>query len=281
VTLVDILEVEAMGADTWRAWTPPDSGRRDIFGGQVAGQALRAATFTVRPDHLPNSVHCYFLRRGQSDLPIDISVERVRGGRTYSSRRIDVRQEGRTIFAMLASFHVEEPGREFDHAMPDAVPDPETLPVPSVRAPWEPPLEIRTVPVEAPASRWWCRVGQPFPADPALHFCALLYASDHRSGGAAMAAVGLIPGFDVPPDQADRPAGNFGSLDHAVWFHRTPLVNEWFFCDVRPLTVRDSRGLVLGTVFDRDARHIATFTQEMFLKEAGPQDPAGPFSSVS
>jgi acyl-CoA thioesterase-2 len=269
VTLADILHVEAIGPDTWRAWTPADSGRSDIFGGQVAGQALRAATLTVAPDHLPNSVHCYFLRRGQAELPIDISVERVRAGRTYSSRRIDVRQEDRTIFAMLASFHVEEPGREFDHPMPAAVPEPDAILAGPWRAPWEPPLDMRTVPAESPGIQWWCRVADPFPDDTALHFCALLYASDLRAGGAAMAAVGFLTAMEPDPEGEDRPvlAGNFGSLDHALWFHRTPAVNEWFFCDVRPLTVRDSRGLVLGRMFDRDARHIATFAQEMFLKE--------------
>jgi acyl-CoA thioesterase-2 len=272
VNLADILDVAAIGPDTWRAWTPPDSGRPDIFGGQVAGQALRAATLTVPPGHLPNSVHCYFLRRGQAELPIDITVERTRAGRTYSSRRVDVRQEERTIFAMLASFHVDEPGREFDHAMPTGVPHPGSLPVPQQQGRWDPPLDMRIIPVETPAVQWWCRVADPFPDDPALHFCGLLYASDLRAGGAAMAAVGFPTGMEPPGEGAERPAlaGNFGSLDHAVWFHRPPVVNEWFFCDVRPLTVRDSRGLVLGRMFDQEARHIATFAQEMFLKEVGP-----------
>jgi acyl-CoA thioesterase-2 len=269
VTLAEILDVANVGPDTWQAWTPPDSGRPDIFGGQVAGQALRAATMTVPPGHLPNSVHCYFLRRGQAELPIEITVERTRAGRTYSSRRIDARQEGRTIFAMLASFHVDEPSREFDHAMPVGIPDPDSLPAPQHRVPWESLVDLRTIRIEAPGIQWWCRVADPFPDDPVLHFCGLLYASDFRAGGAAMAAVGIPSGMEPQPegDSVAR-AGNFGSLDHAVWFHRPPVVNEWFFCDARPLTVRDSRGLVLGRMFDREARHIATFAQEMFLKEA-------------
>jgi acyl-CoA thioesterase II len=267
VTLASILSVEEIDGNTWRAWTPPGTRRPDIYGGQVAGQALRAACLTIDNDHLPNSVHCYFLRRGQPQLPIDISVERVRGGRTYSSRRIDVRQDGKTILAMLASFHVEEPGREFDHPMPTDVPDPETLPVADM-AGWDPGLDVRVVEVEGALVRWWGRIREPFPTDPAMHYCGLLYASDLRAGGAAMAAVGFDPGMR-PPDEAHpvRRFGNFGSLDHAVWFHRTPVVDDWFFCEVRPLTVRDSRGLVIGTMFDRAGRHLATLTQEMFLKE--------------
>lgn len=266
VTLATILDVAAIDDDRWRAWTPPGSRRTDIFGGQVAAQALRAATLTVAPEHLPNSVHCYFLRRGNPQQPLDISVERVRGGRTYSSRRIDVRQDDRTIFAMLASFHAEEPSREFDHAMPAGIPDPDQLPAVPGQVMWEPSLDVRFVPVESPAIRWWGRVMGPFPADLAMHFCALLFASDLGAGGAALAAVGYGAGFGPALDAEGQPLGNFGSLDHALWFHRTPAVDGWFFCDVRPLTVRDSRGLVLGTIFDRDGRHLATFTQEMFLK---------------
>jgi acyl-CoA thioesterase II len=270
VTLATILDVEAIGDDTWQAWTPPGTRRPDIFGGQVAAQALRAATLTVVAEHLPNSVHCYFLRRGQAELPLEIGVERVRGGRTYSSRRIDVRQEGKTIFAMLASFHGEEPGPEYDHSMPGGIPEPDTLPARGENI-WEADIEIRTVPVEAPAVQWWGRIPKPFSSDPLMHCCALLYASDMRAGSAAMQAIGVDSGFGPTPEGEvrSRPVGNIGSLDHALWFHRTPAVDEWFFCDVRPLTVRDSRGLVLGTMFDRGGRHLATFTQEMFLKVSG------------
>ncbi len=264
--LASILDLEEVDNDRWRAWTPPGSLRSDIFGGQVAGQALRAASLTVEPQHLPNSVHGYFLRRGQSALPIDIYVERTRAGRTYTSRRVDVRQEDKTIFAMLTSFHAEEPGREFDHAMPPGIPDPQLLPGAPIGTEWHPGFEVRTVEVEGPAVQWWGRVPRPFPSDPMMHFCALLYASDLRAGGAAMAAIGYGAGGPVR-DGEGRPIGNFGSLDHALWFHRTPKVDDWFFCDVRPLTVRDSRGLVFGTIFDREGRHLASFTQEMFLKE--------------
>ena len=272
--LSKILQLEDVGEDRWRAWTPAMPQRPDnfIFGGQVAAQALRAATLTVVPEHHPNSVHGYFLRRGRSNLPLDIQVERVRAGRTYTSRRVDVRQDDKTIFAMLASFHADEPGREYDHPMPSGIPAPESLPESADDFGWTSSVEIRHVMVEGPSVRWWGRVRQPFPPDPVLHFCALLYESDLRAMGAAAAAIGF--GFpERPALDAEggwrRNFGDFGSLDHALWYHRTPVVDEWVFCDVQALTVRDSRGLVIGRMFDAGGRHLATFTQEVFLKLDG------------
>ncbi len=218
--LSSLLQLEDVGDDQWRAWTPAVPQRPDnfIFGGQVAAQALRAATLTVVPEHRPNSVHGYFLRRGQANLPLDIQVERVRGGRTYTSRQIDVRQEDKTIFAMLASFHAEEPGREFDHPMPSGVPAPDALAESADDFGWTSGVEIRHVMVEGPSVRWWGRVRPPFPPDPVLHYCALLYESDLRAGGAAAGAIGF--GF---PERLALDAeggwrhnlGDFGSLDHA------------------------------------------------------------------
>jgi acyl-CoA thioesterase-2 len=147
-------------------------------------------------------------------------------------------------------------------------------PIPAM---WDPLLEVRPVPYGAPGvplatppMRWWGRVTGPFPADVNLHYCALLYASDLRAGSAALMAAGLGDGLTPLRDDRGRPVGNFGSLDHALWFHRTPTVDEWFFCEVRPSTVTDSRGLVKGDVFDRAGRHLASFAQEMFLKEHDP-----------
>jgi acyl-CoA thioesterase-2 len=247
----------------WRGRTPENSGRPDIFGGQVAAQALRAATHTVDPTHLANSVHCSFLRRGQPDLPLDAHVERLRAGRTYSSRRVEVVQDDKVIFTMVASFHLPEPGPEVDFTVLPAVPGPEGLEGRSGMGQWAPPVESRMVVTESPHVRFWSRVAAPFPNDPALHLCGLLYASDLFAGGAAMAAVGVPM---MPTAESGRRAGNFGTLDHSVWFHRVPRVDQWFLSDARSLQVRDARGLVFGSMFDQDGRHLASFTQEMFLK---------------
>ncbi len=264
-TLADILELESLGDDVHRAWTPPGTNRPDIFGGQVAAQALRAAACTVEAAHLPSSVHCSFLRRGRPDLPIDLVVERTRAGRTYTNRRVEARQDGRTILAMLAAFHAEEPSAEHELEMPRGASSPdEARAVGGGGGGWEVPFEVREVPLEGVGVRYWARLTSPFPSDPLLHACALLYASDMRAGAPAIEAVG--------GDAGGRPRGgrrgNFGSLDHALWFHRLPRVDEWFFCDVQLLTARDSRGLVLGTMHDQGGRHLATFAQEMFLKVA-------------
>jgi acyl-CoA thioesterase-2 len=272
--LAEILTLERLEDDVHRGWTPPGTNRPDIFGGQVAGQALRAAGLTVADGHLPNSVHCYFLRRGRPDLPLDLHVERTRDGRTYTSRTVDVRQEGRTILTMLASFHSDEPGRDVELPMPEGAltPDSPGLVVNDMGG-WESPFEVRDVPVEGPGVRYWAKVSTTFPADGLLQASALLYASDMRAGLAAMQVIGFDPmGMSEGPLEAAGRKGNFGSLDHALWFHRRPRVDEWFFGDVRPLTVRDSRGLVLGTLHDRDGHHLATFTQEMVLKVSeGPE----------
>jgi acyl-CoA thioesterase-2 len=264
--LEEVLQSEEIAPDVYRFWTPPGSGRSDIFGGQVAGQALRAALFTVQPDHLPNSIHGYFLRRGQPELPLDIHIERIRAGRTYTSRRVDVRQDGKTIFAMLASFHLEEPGAEYDHPMPDGVPPADQVPEKAEENFWHPVMEMRSIESEDHLVQWWGRIRGAFAADPATQYCALLYASDMRAGGAVISAAGFDIGRRLESTLENHAPGNFGSLDHAVWFHRTPDVTKWFYCDARPLTVRDSRGLVIGRIFDSDGRHLATFTQEMFVK---------------
>ena len=263
-TLAGILELERLDEDVHRAWTPPGTNRPDIFGGQVASQALRAAALSVETDHLPDSVHCYFLRRGRPELPIDLVVERTRSGRTYTNRRVEARQEGRTILTMLASFHAHEPGEEHELPMPEGVAPP-TAGEDWSNEPtgWEVPFELRDVPMAGPGVRFWGRVTDPFPPDPVLHACALLYASDMRAGSPAMEAIGVDPS-GKSPDPARQ--GNFGSLDHALWFHRVPRVDRWFLSDVRVLTVRDARGVVLGTMHDEDGHHLATFAQEMFLK---------------
>ncbi|HEY3942433.1 MAG TPA: acyl-CoA thioesterase domain-containing protein [Acidimicrobiales bacterium] len=285
ITLEELLDVEQLGDDVYRAHTPPDTNRPDIFGGQVASQALSAAARTVGNGHVPNSVHCYFLRRGQPELPIDLHVERTRGGRTYTSRRIDARQDGKSIFSMLASFHGAEPGVERELPMPAGAGHPDDWQEGVGRSggpPWHMPFEMRDAGGEDFDVRYWARV-TPFPADPVLHCCALLYVSDMRAGSPAIQVSG-VPTFDQLDAEGGAPmpsrdAANMGSLDHALWFHATPQVDEWFFCEVRPLTVRDSRGLVLGTMHDAAGHHLATFAQEMFMK-VGPSGGAGPAPPV-
>lgn len=268
VSLASVLRVQRIDDDRFVASSPPSSHRTDIFGGQVAAQALAAAAETVESLHRPNSVHCYFLRRGRHELPLEIGVQRIRAGRTYTSRRIEIVQDGKVIFEMLASFHAEEPGPEHENRIPDDVPDPDALEL-DEHGLWEGFVEMKTVPTEPPRLRWWTRTLDSFGGGTDQDYCALLYASDMRAAGAAMAAVGVYG--EGPPTSVGRPRvqGQFGSLDHALWFHRPPDLGDWFFCEVDPFTVGDSRGLVVGKLFDRGGAHIATLAQEFFMKLGG------------
>ena len=204
-------------------------------------------------------------------MPIDIHVERTRAGRTYTSRRVDVRQEGKTIFAMLASFHADEPGREFDHPMPEEHPG-SRLAGPDSRHRMASRRRSAHVDVRQPdpavvGPRFRRRIR----AEPVMHFCGLLYASDMRAGGAALAAIGVR----IPARPRTQPSGsavgNIGSLDHALWFHRTPLRStngSSVMCAPSPFGIREDWSS--GRMFDAGkARHLATFTQEMFLKLEG------------
>ena len=263
MNIEQILSMEPMGADRYIASSPSGTGRTDIFGGQVAGQALRAGSLTVASTKVPNSIHSYFLRRGRPDLPLEIRVERVRDGRTYANRRIQVIQDGKVIFEMAASFHSDEPGREVSVPMPSDVADPDELV--SAERVMALPFEIRNVDEPAPGVRWWGRFPGPMSDDPFIRCSALLYASDMRAGGAAITAIGFEDGPDAFADGSGPPK-NFGSLDHSLWFHQVPTLDDWFFCDVRPVAVRDSRGLVFGKIYERSGRQLASFVQEMFLK---------------
>lgn len=277
--LLDILRFEDLGGDVFRFATPggTDSGRADIFGGQVAAQALRGAIATAAPGFLPNSVHCYFLRRGRPDLPVDCHVARVRDGRTYATRHVELLQDGKVVFTMLASFHVPEESPVYEVLSPAGTPGPEAVaPAPAPSPPadgparvWRPAMETRALPAAAPDAAWWGRFPEALPDDPAVHLCGLLYASDMQTGGVAMAAVGIPPSSALPGGEAGF-RGNFGSLDHALWFHRVPVVDDWFLSRMRPLQVMDGRGLVLGEMSAADGRPLATFVQEAFLKLAHP-----------
>lgn len=125
--LVDLLDLEQIEVNIFRGRSPQESLQR-VFGGQVAGQALVAAGRTTEGDRPVHSLHAYFLRPGRPGVPIVYQVERVRDGRSFTTRRVVAVQQGRTIFNLTASFHKPEPG--FDHQLPmrRAVPDPEDLP---------------------------------------------------------------------------------------------------------------------------------------------------------
>jgi len=279
--LVGLLALERLDRDLFRG-NSQDLGWGAIFGGQVLGQALSAATQTVAPDRHAHSLHGYFLRAGDVRRPILYEVERLRDGKSFSARRATAVQDGEAIFSLEASFQVEEPGFDHQDAMPE-VPPPETLQserdmalaiadrLPEavrVRATAERPIEIRPVDVRnplrprpaPPRRHLWYRTIDALPDDPRLHRYLLAYESDFSLLGTSMDPHGvswLSPGMQV------------ASLDHVMWFHRPFRVDDWLLYDVESPSASGARGLVRGRFFDGKGRLVATCAQEGLIRKRG------------
>jgi acyl-CoA thioesterase-2 len=276
--LVDLLALERLDRDLFRG-NSQDLGWGAIFGGQVLGQALSAAAQTVSADRAVHSLHGYFLRAGDLRRPIVYSVDRLRDGKSFSTRRVDAVQEGEAIFSLEASFQVEEEGLEHQDPMPD-VPPPEALRserelalafadrLPAAFraiATAERPIEIRPVeprnPLKPtavePRRQLWVRAIDALPDDAALHRYMLAYASDFSFLGTALDPHGvswLTPGMQV------------ASLDHAMWFHRPFRFDDWLLYSVDSPSASGSRGLVRGRFFDRAGRLVASCAQEGLIR---------------
>jgi len=275
--LVALLRLEQLDADRFRG-ASEDIGTRSVFGGQVLGQALMAATRTVtdRPVH---SLHAYFLLPGDKREPIDYSVERVRDGRSFGTRRVVAQQGERTIFTMMASFQATEPG-SFAHQRPmPPAPGPEghqnvaaqrralreRLP-PSWKAlTVDGPIDYRNVdPLDllepAPGgieSQLWLRAAAALPDDPAVHLALLAYASDHGLLRAALRPHGL---------SFMQRAVRGASIDHAMWFHRDFRIDDWLLYCLDSPSAQAGRGFCRGEVYSRDGRLVASVAQEGMLR---------------
>jgi acyl-CoA thioesterase-2 len=280
-TLVELLALERIDRDLFRG-TSQDLGWGAIFGGQVFGQALSAATQTVTTDRGVHSAHGYFLRAGELKKPIIFQVDRLRDGKSFSSRRVVAVQEGEAIFSLIASFQVDEAGFEHQDPMPE-VPGPESLPTEAeliaevaaalpeglrARAAQSRPVEIRQVErrnpfaptVQAPVRRFWMRFVDRLPDDAALHRYLLAYAADFQFIATALDPHGvsfLTPGMHV------------ASIDHAVWFHRPCRVDEWLLYDIQSPSASGARGIARGRFFDRAGRLVATTVQEGLIRKRG------------
>lgn len=262
--ILNLLDLEERGPDAFVGRTPTDGPPR-LFGGQVAAQSLRAATRTVPDDRVPHSLHAYFMRPGRPGVPLDLDVARHRDGRSFTTRMVTASQEGETIFSMLASFHVTEEGTDWQPPAPEA-PEPETVDWPrSALAQFSAlsPFEMRPVrdPGQSPfpvLHPFWVRTRGPVPDDPALHACLLTFISDMGVVGAARA-----PGTPL----TERFMG--ASLDHAMWFHRTPKVDDWLLFSAEPASTSGARGLARGSMHTRDGVLVASIAQEALLRGAG------------
>ena len=270
--LVTLLDLEAIEVNIFRGQSP-DENRQRVFGGQVAGQALVAATRTIdEPDRLVHSLHAYFLRPGDPTVPILYEVDRLRDGKSFSTRRVVAIQHGKVIFNLQASFHAAEVGLDHQLTMPSGVPDPESLPDFKTRmAPFKEqlgewydrprPIDQRYVDGDPfsrkgnpqPGQRVWIRADGTLPNDPVLHSCILTYASDMTLLDTALLPHG-IGWFDGSVQMA--------SLDHAMWFHRPFRADQWMLYQQTSISTSNARGLAEGHIFTQDGLLAVTVVQE-------------------
>jgi acyl-CoA thioesterase II len=275
--LLQQLELEPLEVNLFRGESR-DIGSPQVFGGQVLGQALTAASATV-DSRIVHSLHAYFLRRGDFNAPIIYQVDRSLDGHSFSNRRVVAIQHGEPIFNMTASFQVLEEGLEHQIAMP-AVPQPEELPDSSRPPPQllarlpervrrfleQPrPFEFRLVqPMDylaprdaAPSRQVWFRAVDRLPADERLHRRLLAYMSDYF----------LLDTATLPHGSALL--GNsivMASIDHAMWFHRPLRVDDWLLYAVESPSASGARGFARAGVYSRDGRLVASTAQEGLVR---------------
>ncbi len=277
-TLMETLDLEPLEVNLFRGRSPQVGWQR-VFGGQVIGQSLVAATRTVE-DRSVHSLHGYFIRPGDPGVPIIYEVDPYRDGRSFTTRRVVAIQHGKPIFSMAASFHVAEDGLDHQFDMPD-VPAPEDLPsekelvarfsdaIPEmIRKYWERdrPIELRPValrnylePVPSePFQQVWIRASDTLPDDDALHQCVLAYASDMTLLDTALIAHGRTL-FDRDLQLA--------SLDHALWFHRTFRADEWLLYSQDSPSSSNALGFTRGSIFTRDGKLVASVAQEGLIRQ--------------
>lgn len=272
--LVQLLNLEQLEVNLFRGVSPPESPTR-VFGGQVAGQALVAAVRTVPDDRAVHSLHAYFIRPGDPRVPIVYETERVRDGRSFTTRRVLAIQHGEAIFALSASFQLPQDGLEHSEPPPSGVPEPDSLLTMGERvvrgddAGWlartPRPIDMRFVDEPAWSTardggsdapvRVWMRADGSLPDDPLLHVCLLTYASDMTLLGSVVAR------HDVTSDRLQM-----ASLDHAMWFHRSFRADEWLLYSCYSPSASGSRGLATGQFTTQDGRLVATTVQEGLVR---------------
>jgi len=275
--LVRVLELEQLEVNLFRGMSR-DLGLPQVFGGQVLGQALHAASATVTADRLVHSLHAYFLLPGDVKAPIIYEVDRSRDGGSFSSRRVVAIQHGHPIFHMSASFQIEQKGLEHQSPMP-SVPAPESLQdirdvvaasldIPAELKSWfrvQLPIEFRPVDPEQmmsatpsePLVRFWFRAIDKLPDNVVLHRSVLAYASDFYLLRTATEPHGI-------PFPSARL--RLATIDHAMWFHRPLRVDEWLLYSIDSPSASGSRGLSRGSIFDRNGNLVASVAQEGMVR---------------
>lgn len=279
--LVALLDLETIDDDLFRGEQMP-TNRPRVFGGQVAAQALVAASRTVDERYLAHSLHSYFLQPGDPSVPTIYDVENLRDGRSFLTRRVTAQQHGQPIYSQTVNFHLVEPGLDHEEAMPE-VPGPDAESLRTLRRAQDgryadqEVADIRLVgssasglapdPRRPARQRVWLRVSSRLPDDPFWHRAAFTYLSDMTLVGAALAPHGI---------SADTDGAFVASLDHSIWFHRQFRADEWWLYDQFAPSASSGRGLVLARVFGRDGSLVASVAQEAVLRarKGVPQEEA-------
>lgn len=282
--IIPLLDLEQIDNNLFRGLSPEEPRPR-VFGGQVVGQALVAAYRTVS-DRMAHSLHAYFLRPGDPSIPILYDVDRIRDGKSFTTRRVNAIQRGEAIFSMMVSFQVSEKGLEHQRVMPPA-PDPETLPtgdealakmaerasgrerviLEAVKT-FARPIEERDVtptdwaaPVKRePTNMVWMRANGTLPDDPIIHQCVAAYASDLSLLDCCLVAHGrswMDPGMQV------------ASIDHAMWFHHPCRADQWMLYTQESPASSGARGLNLGHLYSQDGTLMISVAQEGLIRVNG------------
>ena len=228
----------------------------------MASQALRAAQLTVEADHDVHSVHSFFLRPGTYGVPILLRVDRIRDGKSFSTRRVVAWQRGEAIFNLDASFHRREDGPEFALPAPLDTPTPEEVERADRWGRHHDPIDSREIDLgRAPARRVWFKAVNELPDDPSLHACVITYATDMGPMGAVRRAYASVTDGEVG-------FGNMmgASLDHVLWFHRPVRADEWLLYDIEAVATAGARGLARGTLHTSAGVLVASVAQEVLLR---------------
>jgi acyl-CoA thioesterase-2 len=260
--LINLLQLEAIEHNLFRGYHPA-SRRKRLFGGQIIAQSLMAAARTVQREHLPHSLHAYFLRPGDWKVPAVFEVDRIRDGKSFSTRRVVVIQDGQTIFNMDASFHRQEEGltHQLFDAPPYTPPEEDSIveglkqrPFLSFREDHK--AKLRMEPQE-PIQHHWIKANGTAPDDLLLHMGLLAYQSDEALLGTAR-----LP----HRGSYDHEQMQVASLDHSIWFHHPINVNDWLLYALDSPSASNARGYTRGEIYTAEGKLVASCMQEGLMR---------------
>ena len=272
MSLEQLFALTPHGADTFvgEGFAYPWGG---LYGGHIVAQSLQAASQTIDDGFLPHSVRAYFIRRGDNKETVRYEVDRIRNGRSFSTRRVVARQSNGAILNLEASYQLPEDSAELAVVkMPTDIPHPDELKPADT---WSQYIEQRDIPIDFVSKEprdgcgrlmSWYRTKEDFGSNQLLHRCALAYLSDDLPTGAVIRGVPELRKFWNVENSFFS-----ASLDHTIWFHRDVDSSKWHLYEMNCHAYNNSRGLAFGYVFAEDGTHVATVAQETLVRLAKPE----------